>query len=688
MANRRRLVSILQSVEQVGDQTRNNTFSISSNSTAAMYIETGTLKGVTLRDGKEMIEDIVDGIFDANIGVANLSSSQPSLTDTFESSEEMDERLKRWQDMLRDRLKMQERIWRKTGKSPNEMLFNLPPSVEQREKGTVHRLMDYASRMNPIRLKQKIPDVLPQRLDRQTGTCLLEVQETLPQAERTGTTSVEISGLPKSTKREILSPPRGLAVTSPKQNKNKWYNSKELENQILAKDEDIRRVLEFCPDISGLEVVGNNHNKFYHTEHIDLLHSEHIYTVSTSTESYHESQKSSEVDCHQQLPPEDIKVGIKINDMVYTAEQKRHISVGDLQFHFECEPYQVQVKEVFRLENIGKKVMICEWTRHFETHQRTQDWEDCENCFLFDRKLLILFPGEVYISKVLFQPSVVSLSKQSWELKTFPNIFCTPRGALVVYFIGKCVVPLMYAEKINRLLQFVIDKSTDQAIRKLSTNQGELAPLLESAERLLPCGRDLDERELFNALNVGYHCKRFEDLEDLRVLHNALKTPREPIWDLRLDTIKKIILRLPILEYRESYFNKFIDIQQSMKSCGDTQFSTFDHRQERERSRLIYVRGCIANGIEEWEELMISIELTCLKSEYVNFYSDSQDKPGEGEDEKPWLTQLKNDNLDLYLLKKLRAKKYYRDSLYIQTYTLMCDIAENIVSIIESTEFI
>ncbi|KAM8711827.1 hypothetical protein ACLKA7_012350 [Drosophila subpalustris] len=634
MANRMRMVSVIQSVVQADNQTNNkNTFSNESNSTAAVYLETGTLKAVTVRDGKGIVEDIVDNIFDANIGVANISSSQPSLTDIFERYEEMDERLKRWQDTLRDRMKMQERIYRKTGKKPNEMLFNLPASVEQRDRGTVNRLMDFASRMNPITLKQKLPEVLPARVDMRTGMCIPQLQETLPQAERSGETAVEICGLPNSTKREILCPARAFTGPSPNQ-KSKWLNSKELEKQILEKDEDIRRVLEYCPDISELEVVGNNNLNVCHNEDISLLHSEDVYTVSSSTDStILESPVKCKAGAQQQSPPEDITVGIKINDKVYTADYKRNPPIGDLQFHFECEPYEIQAKEVLRFENVGKKVMICDWTTNYESFKRSNDWEDCHKCFLFDHKLIILFPGEVYISKALFQPCVVSRSKQTWELKTFPNLFCIPRAALVVHFIGKCLPSSMYSEKINRSLQFVIDKSNDQIMRKLNTQHAKLAPHIESPGMLYPCERDLDDRELFNALNVGYHCERFEDLEDLRALHTALKMPRAPVWDLRLETIKKIILGLPILEFRETFFKKFIDILESMKSCGHIQFSTFDHSQERKRTRFIYVRGCISNGIEEWEELMISIEKTCLKSALWL-------KKANGELQAPWRPEL------------------------------------------------
>jgi len=491
---------------------------------------------------------------------------------------------------------------------------------------------------------------------------------------------MEICGLPISTKKEILCPVRAFTEPNPNQ-KSKWNNSKELEKQILAKNEDIKRVLEFCPDISSLEVVGNNQVNVYPHEDINLLQSEDLHTVSSSTESTSlESQITCEADFQQQSVPEDVNVGVKINDMVFTMDHKRNLPFGEMQFDFECEPYQLQVKEVLRLENIGKKVMICDWTRSYDPWKRSQDWEDCDKSFLFDHKLIILFPGDVYKSKALYRPCVVSLSKERWELRIFPNVFCIHRASLVIQLIGKCVPSAMYLEKVNRHIQCIVDKSNDQAMRKLTTNQGKLAPLIKSPEMLCPYERDLDERELFNALNVGYHCERFEDLEDLRVLYNALKMPREPAWDLCLDTLKKIIMRLSIPELRESYFTKFIHIQESMKSCGDLQFSSFDHSQERQRSRLIYVRGCIANGIEEWEELMESIEQTCLKSELVSFYSS--------EDEKSHLRQMKFENLERHLLKKLRAKKYYRDSLYIQTYTLMCDIAENMVSVIESTDLI
>ncbi|KAH8391285.1 hypothetical protein KR215_010557, partial [Drosophila sulfurigaster] len=661
--------------------SKDNTFSMKSTSTMEMYHETGSLKEVTLRDGKVLVEGIVDGMFNTNTGVANVSSSQVSITDAFEGSEDMDDRLKCWQNVLRDRLKIQKKIWHKTGKKPNEMLFNLPVSVEQRDKGTIQRLMDYAARMNPEALSQKEPSTLPEVFNEHTCMYIPKVMETLPTPEQTGGVNVEVSGIPKTIKKELFWPARAFRQQAPNQ-KNKWLNSKVLEEELIRKEEDIKRVLPHCPDINKLEVVGIHGVSVDETEPLHLIESEDLRTLSSATTSSSSSDSRQENIATPELSPipEEIKVGLKINGTIYSTNSKLYPPVGDLYFDFECEPYQIQVKEVLRLENVGKKVMVCDWTRNYDGLKPGYAWNECERCFLFDHSLTMLFPGEVYIAKAIFCPRVVSLGKQRWELKLFPNIFCIRRPTFFINLQGKCVPSAMYENKIERLHRTVVDKCNYQSLSRLPIRQGKLAPSIQSPELLCPYERALDDREIFNAQNVGHHCDRYEDLEDLRTLYNSIKVPRAPAWDLRLETIRQTILRLPVAEIRAEYFQKLIDIQELMKFCGDKHADNFDHSNARNRTRLIYVRGCIANGIEEWEELMLSIESSCLKSEYANFLTD--------EVEKPCLLHLTYENIHKCLLTQLRAKKYYRDSLYMQTYTLMCDIAENIVSIIESTEYI
>ncbi|KAH8299977.1 hypothetical protein KR044_008032, partial [Drosophila immigrans] len=656
--------------------TKNNTFSLKSSSTIDLSDEYGDFPEVTIHDGKGIVDGIVNRIFDSKKGLANVSSSQASFIDGFESSEDMDYRLKRWQDVLRDRQKIQQKISNKTGKNPNEMLFNLPATVEQRDKGTIQRLMDLAARMTPEALSKKVPSVLPEALNKHTCMYIPNVVETLPSAEH----EVEVSGLPNSVKKELLLPPRFFRQPAANE-KSKWLNSKVLEKELLAKKSAIKRVLPHVPDIKRLEVVGFNGVRVDETENINRVQAIDLRTISSSTVSSVTSRYTISENMTDQAIAlsEEINVGIKINGVLYTTKYKENMPCSDLRIDFQCEPYQIEVKEVLRLENVGKRVMICDWTKTHD-NKRGISLRECDGCFLFDNSRIMLFPGEVYITKAVFSPRIISLSKQRWELKIFPNVFCIRRPPTNVCLQGKCVPSALYTNKLDYHHRIVVDKSNDQALKRLPLQQGKLAPIIESPELLCPYERALDEREIFNAQNVGHHCTRYDDLEELRALYIRIKVPRAPAWDLRLETIRQTIIRLPDVQFRAACFQKLVQIQEAMKSYDDSQAEQFSHSHERDRTRLIYVRGCIANGIEDWEELMLSIESTCLKSKYANFL--------RGEVEKPTLLYLTFENIQKQLLGKLRAKKYFRDSLYIQTYTHMCDIAENIVSIIESTEYI
>jgi len=92
----------------------------------------------------------------------------------------------------------------------------------------VERLLDLAGRMNPTTLAQKKPAVLPAHVDCQCRE-LPELQETLPQAEKSGQAEVEVSGLTRATKQEILG-----TTHLPPEKPSQWIRSRVLEESILA----------------------------------------------------------------------------------------------------------------------------------------------------------------------------------------------------------------------------------------------------------------------------------------------------------------------------------------------------------------------------------------------------------------------------------------------------------------------
>ncbi|ALC41238.1 CG30384, partial [Drosophila busckii] len=688
--HRSRMLSVITAVELEKNPSYENTLSLSSTSTEIFYRASGQLKEVTSQDGKAIVDDIIGAMFAARAGVAKLSSSTCELDSGYRECEDMDRRLKLWQDTLRARERMQHRINKKTGKMPGEMLINLPASLEQRDKGTINRLMDYAQRMNPVTLSEKKGTELPRRLDMEQCMELHAVQETLPKAEQAAQVQVEISGLTKATMAEIMPDVEVNKLTG---KRGKWITSNVLKQRIEQQAEDMDRVLDYFPDTQNLEVVGNNMlaaNNMQHVEDIDLIVNSSLYSISSSTISCIEEQLPEETVKSEPQALQSHNLGLKINNVIFTDRERRTTNELELQIDFECAPYEKQLKEMLRLENVGRCVIICEWQNL--SKRATSFMDITDDSFLLECNPITLFPGDVHIPRALFQPHMVGLHNRRIELRIFPNIFCHRNEGIVLRLQAKCVPHADYAHKLDKQTLGLIDKANQQSMDRLTARQAELAVVAKPQELLCPYERLFDEREVFNAENAGYKCERFDDLLALRRLYNTVKLPREPEWDWRLDTLKQHILRLPDALQREQYFELMLQVQSTLKCSAAGDFAHYEHNRERERSRFIYVRGCIGNGIEEWEQLMLTIEQNAYKSELARFQAQEPQVSEEDEDAapqlKPWWRQLRLQNPELYVLKKLRSNKFYRDSLYMQTYSHLCDLAENIVSVIESTEFI
>lgn len=681
----RRTQALIQSLRNADNDTSDgNKF---SNLSKSMEISQkfGGFKDVTRQDGNRLVLDIVKSIFDEKSGVNIASSSRCSIPAGFEGSEDMDKRLKRWHDTLRDRARLQTRICDRIGRQPEQMLFNLPGSLEQRNKHNLIRVMDYAERMNPTQRKLKQYGVLRAKCDAKTCVCLTAVRQTVPAPERSDVVELEISGLCNTTEKEIFGPKKRPTA------KTDWINSERLEKRIAKKAKDIGRVLNFCPDVPELEVIGSNFISVpEHIEDINLIQVNSLYSISSITgESSTSTEQLPPVESLE-LEPKVFNVGLKINDNVYVMDTgDRMYSSVSYEFSFECSPFERQFKQVLRLENIGRRIFFCEWLIY------EMPGHMCGHCFFFQHNKFKMFPGEVHMINVMFQPRAVFLSRQRWTLRMFPQLFCNRRNSLTLILVGKSVAPPEYLRKLDKQLNQVIEKSQKVEAQDLTHLHAELVPLIEPNERLCPYERAFDEREQFNVLNCGYHCERFDDIEALRRLYNGIKMPRDPPWDLRLDTIKRLIMRQSEIEKREIYFQDLLDIQETLCCSNDQSLRLYDHISERERSCFIYVRGCIGSGIEEWEDLMMSVEESCFKTELTSFYKstwkDSVEEKKADEDAtttRPWLLKLKREQPRHYVHRMMLGKKYFIDALYMQTYTQLCNIAENVVSVIESTQYI
>ncbi|KAH8254298.1 hypothetical protein KR032_009436 [Drosophila birchii] len=679
----------------------NNEFERKSLSTCKHFKIHDNLKDVTNTDTKKAVTDMVDDMFKNMRGFATVSDSECSLNDGLQESLSMDRRLKHWYDTLQDRAAVQAKIASRVGRRPDEMLINLPATVAPRDRGTVQRLLDMARRMNPTVLASKQPAEMPAHPAscEQQCECLPQLRETLPHPERCGKMQVEVSGLTHATKGEIM----GRTLQAPK-NRAQWLQSSVLDDRIENQDDDIKRVLEFYPEVDSLEVVGagvpgNLQVSSTNFLPIDRVSADSMHCISDTT--LEESERDQVVDgaaaLDQSLEPDlelHKRAAAKVNGVLFWGDN-RCISPEVGHTYFECHPFENVVKEVLVIENVGGQLLTCQWVPFDPTRRATKSQMLHMDYFVISRSMFIIFPGEKYVCRALFRPKTCALVKLQLEMRIYPHVLGSSRNHIVLQLTGRCDPPPEYATKLHRHLKLVLDKSKQRFTKDLAQYQASLVPLLQPHEVLCPYERIFDEREVFNAENPGYFCERFDDLEALKALHHELKKPREPAWDMRLQTLLALILRLPETDQRQIHFARFLEIQETMKPGFDNgRRVRFDRNDERDRSRFIYVRGCIGNGIEEWEEMMASMELSALKSEVIRYQARQRDlEEADGDDgvedsePKPWMRKLRQENETLYLLKKVRSRKTYRDALYMQTYSQVCGMAEDVVSIIESTQY-
>ncbi|KAH8254300.1 hypothetical protein KR032_009438 [Drosophila birchii] len=666
-----------------------------------------------------VVEDILKEIFMERRGDFPETSSSCHVAEMPwprqpEQEAHVDKRLRYWKEMLSQRRKVQERVQRETGKLASEVLFNRRSTLDNRDEQTVKRVMDYADRMDYERLQEAsvAPVVkLPDRLNPCTCQVVAGPELTAPHPEKVGYKEMEIIGLPEVCQEELLGkealeqkPPTG------------WLQSEFLDERLEQSFGAIEKVVEFFPDLAALEVtgtgVGKQKPKLGPTV---LLESDSLRTV-TNTESPFCSEEfvsesvsgTEEQSAEGELPAPIPEVGLRVNGVDYVPGATGGVTgCYEIVTRFSCDPFRRRIKRVLELTNIGIQTLSFSWKQSTYFYNRASLLLARDNEFYFDLDGFRLMQGESRTVVVLYQPRKVAMAMELWLLQVEPRIFCAQ--SLLVRLHGRCTPPSDYMAKLLECQCACICKSDAVAMDKLTSHLGALAPLVVPPPACCPYTRDLDDRELFNALNPGYYCARFDDLEVLRALHNRLKKPRECPWNLRLSTIRSNILRVEALHEREQFFAEFTDLLAPLMLASPSVDTSAGREGQKQRSRFIYVRGVICNGITEWEELMFNVEDSFFKPELQRFYqslqaiSDQEDEEDDEEgtrreprqprpiDKERLMDILEEEELDddkirVAVMRKLYRSKYFRDSLYIQTYSHLCNMAENIVSVIESTE--
>lgn len=234
-----------------------------------------------------------------------------------------------------------------------------------------------------------------------------------------------------------------------------------------------------------------------------------------------------------------------------------------------------------------------------------------------------------------------------------------------------------------------LDKQQQLQAQGLLQMQASLAPIIENPRPLCPYQRHLDEREVFNAQNFSYRCQRYEDLEALKDLYQLAKKPRDRPWDLSIETLRHFIGKQESRFLRENLHNKLVALLQPMKCNRCSAYPLMEHNTERDRSRFIYVRGTIASKIDEWEAMVFGLDEQFFKLELLHYLGENSSLPVASELGQKNRQQGPDENEEIQIVekvsKRVKASKYLKDSLYMHTYSLLCDAAEDIVSVIEST---
>ncbi|XP_064540331.1 uncharacterized protein LOC135429791 [Drosophila montana] len=589
-----------------------------------------------VNDGNRLINKIVDDIFQLQQCHYEESDSQPELPSTPGSTPSfVDRRLKYWKDMIRQRRAKQLKLCLATGRQPQQLLLN----VSNREEQSIKRILEHISRRDSCTTTAGL------RVDP------LEITFAKPQDY------VEIVGLPKQVSLEL----DGAAST-----RSRWCDSQLLASRLLEKEADIKKVVEYCPDIDELELIGRN---IWLRQLCERLSGHTISLLTPAVLSERALQISMGSNTSLKLKPVAAfasQLAVLINGTTYRRYRPEYSPI--LERRFVCNPYERSLRTIMRIENNGREAINFSWNRaEFFAYNNTL-FNSPNEVFVFDTEPFLLRPGDVREVSVLFRPSKVGIVKQRWLLKTYPRIFFRCPCALTLNMHGRCTPPLEYLQLIGEYTH-----PTIRDCRKSATVEQLPTPIpLEPPRTLIPFARELEESEAFNRRNVGFHCERDTEIEGLKRFFCLVRPDLCNLeWDYSVSMLIELVCSKEDERLRVNLFEQ-LQLQLSELRGRTTPLSLSDapaKLRERQRTRYIYVRGIISNSIELWEQKIWALSAQILKLA-----------------ERRQQTEVESSSVGARTRKRLLHSKSFRDSIYIYTYYQLCDVAENIVSVIESTE--
>ncbi|XP_032591098.1 uncharacterized protein LOC6560037 [Drosophila grimshawi] len=625
--------------------------------------------GLPIFLAEELVENVFGEINNRNKCHIKISSSKcqsfQQKSQTYGDNDDMDPRLKCWNNMLRDRKVLQQRIERRTGKRAEDVLFNRHATIDVQAKQMIIRLLDTAERSKGVP-PNRVKGVLRMRHNAELCREVRELHPTEPKLER-----LAFVGLPEVTQLEL--------ANTVQTGETKWLRSEVLSERLEQQEENILSVMSHYPELDQLQITTLIKSPAVPVIDTQCLGDDLILCVSETTEEAKEDAPQSP----KPMPPvekfekktrwEENNV-ILINGISYGFGSNSDVLSGDLHLLLQCDPLQRIRKTIVQLDNIGNKFIQIRWHQmsllNKELHQHTPIRSE----FVFDSQPFVLLPGNQRRIDVLYQPSRVGVKKQHWCLVMQRSPFCGVRR-LHIRFHGVCTQPVIYRDRLDLDQRLVINKRNRQINERLTQMHAELAPMVERSTLSCPYQRVLDERELFSVQNPGFKCDRYADLETLKELYVLVKKPRQPPWDYRLETLRQCIYQHDA-EHRESLQNIVVELLSTMRGNSNEVFPKEKVDMQRERSCFLYVRGIVGSTIDEWENISDGLGEKFFKSELRRYRNELKEKSKKLPYDKDYVKSL--------VFKRVLSCKYFKDSLYIHTYSLVCDAAENIVSAIES----
>ncbi|XP_068147449.1 uncharacterized protein [Drosophila tropicalis] len=445
---------------------------------------------------------------------------------------------------------------------------------------------------------------------------------------------------------------------------------------------NIERVLEFYPNTNNLEVVGKGihvrpRGKF---ETLQSISSSTLRTESAPNIDNANSQMSTPTSIgvrsfRSRLLEENLDIALLINGMPYKPHSPEFSP--NMERMFVCNPFENILRIVMRIENVGREAIRFSWMQADFFAYNSTLFEMLDDEFFFDTSPFQLRFGETREVSVLFRPRKVSIVKQRWLLMTRPRIFFHRPCALTLNMHGRCTPSSEYSKL---LLDYTLDylQEVRRSSLKLSFDKLQMNSIISDPSHChYPYQRTLEEREAFNQRNRGFNCATFDDMEELKLFYERIKPyPRYPKWDYSVRWLINLVCqhgdkaeRLELFKDLQNLLGRLRGRTKALKT-GDTKARIW----ERQHTRFLYVRGLIVNSFDIWEEKICLLEKLLFKQR-LQFH---------GADKK----ETTNADLVKQVEKILRYSNNFRESIYLFSYDVLCNLAEDIVSVIESTELV